>query len=447
MLNLEKSPYILDGVAEQKISEQIQKLEERVDLLRSTGALTEDTLADYYGEKRFEQVAESNAIEGSTLSVGETELAILKGVTITGHDPGFIRDAKALDEALQQMTAMAREIQSPTNIEQLLKLHSLILGDRPGAGTFRREPVRITGSDHRPPKYWPEIMDQMEAWSGWSDGNPKASAIFRATLLHAWLAHIHPFLDGNGRTARAITNLELIRAGYPPIIIKKKERDRYIHALAESDSGGDIRALFELMLERVEGAFVGLESSAHQKQGYDPLHEKTHRRQTQRLNLWHASLHLLVQAIDHFLHDKVEDLDGDVYIKEFELPLDLEDYVSLCDRKTTQRSWAFITNITLPGRPKHSRLAYLGYRSPAMFHELGDEGGPSIFWSRKNESGYPKWVRAEEDAPFAVEMTMKQGSAGGEWYVRKADGSVSKWTATELAKRIAESLVEMTGRR
>jgi Fic family protein len=442
MLNLDNSPYHLDSLAEKEVVDKIRELEERVDLLRASGTLTSETLSSYYGEKRFEQVAESNAIEGSTLTVGETELAILKGITITGHDPGYIRDARALDAALQRMTEIGRNIKAPTNIEQLLELHSLILGERPSAGTFRNEPVRIKGSDHRPPKYWPEIMDEMESWQKWSEENSTAPAILRAVLMHAWLVHIHPFIDGNGRAARAITNLELIRAGYPPVIIKKKERDRYIEALSESDSGGDIRAFFEILIERVEGALVGLELSAKKKQGYSPLQEKIRKRQGQQLKIWDASVHLLVQAIDHFVHDEIDSVNGTVYIKEFESALELEDYISLCDRRTAQRSWAFITNLTIPGLSKQVRLAYLGYRTPNMFHALGDEGGPSIFWSKKNENGYPKWIGTEDQAPYAVEITTKQG-AGDEWFARKTDGSISKLTTTELAKQIARNLVEM----
>ncbi len=442
MLNLDKSPYLLDDDAAQEITLQIKELEERIDLLRHSGTLTGETLANYYGEKRFEQVAESNAIEGSTLSVGETELAVRKGITISGHDPSYIRDARALDAALQRMTEMARENQSATNIEQLLELHSLILGDRSGAGKFRNEPVQIKGSDHRPPKYWEEIMSQMEAWQDWSQENSAAPAILRAIVLHAWLVHIHPFIDGNGRTARAITNLELIRSGYPPIIIKKKERERYIEALSESDSGGDIGAVFELLLERIVGSLIGLEISAKQQQGFSPIQEKIRKQQEGRLNIWDASVHLLVNAIEHFVHEEINAVGGDVYIKEFESPLDLDDYISLCERKATQKSWAFIANLGIAGFPKLIRLAYLGFRTPMMYHELGEEGGPSIFWSTRNESGYPKWTSTEKGAPFAVEITTKQGH-GDDWYARKIDGSVSKMGATELAKEIARSLVEM----
>jgi len=91
-------------------------------------------------------------------------------------------------------------------------------------------------------------MRGMENWENWSAENSDLPAIIRATVLHAWLAQIHPFIDGNGRTARAITNLELIRAGYPTIIIHNKDRDRYIDALAKADESGELIEFFNLMV-------------------------------------------------------------------------------------------------------------------------------------------------------------------------------------------------------
>lgn len=441
-LSLEGTPYLLDKAAEEEALKKIEEIEQRVGLLRNSGTLTEDTLKHYYGEKRFEQVAESNAIEGSTLSIGETELAVLKGITITGHDPGYIRDAKALDDALQRLCDMARDVDTPTNIAQLHELHSLILGERPGGGVFRNEPVVIRGSSHTPPRTWKEVMQQMEHWEQWSKSNKSLPAPIRAIVLHAWLAHIHPFVDGNGRTARAITNLELVRAGYPPIILRKKERDRYIDALSDSDMGGDLRSFFELIIERVEGSLTGLELSAKAKQGYSPIQLQIRKKQEQHLSIWDTSVQLLVKTLDHFVHEAVDSVGGNIYIKSFESPLDLEDYISLCDRKTAARSWAFVTNVTIPGFPKQSRLAYLGYRSPAMFHRLGDEGGPSLFWSKPNPDSYPKWIPIEDQAPYGVELTIKQGT-GDEWYARKKDGSIEKLNTTSLAKEIANSLVKM----
>ena len=86
--SLHGSHYSLEATGQHVINEAML-LQARAELLREQGRLTEETLRAYYGDKRFEQIAESNAIEGSTLSVGETELAVDKGITITGHDPAF----------------------------------------------------------------------------------------------------------------------------------------------------------------------------------------------------------------------------------------------------------------------------------------------------------------------------------------------------------------------
>jgi Fic family protein len=233
MFNLENTPYLLDEVALIQVKKRLELIEERVALLRSCGTLTAETVRDYYGDKRFEQVAESNAIEGSPLTAGETELAVMKGITISGHDPAYTKDAVALDSALTRIAELARDAATPTNIAQLHEVHALLLGERLGSGMFRKERVRITGSLHTPPRTWEEIMTQMEDWQAWSQENHSLPAPIRAVILHAWLTHIHPYIDGNGRLSRAIGNLELIRAGYPPIIIKKKERERYIESLAE----------------------------------------------------------------------------------------------------------------------------------------------------------------------------------------------------------------------
>lgn len=98
----------------------------------------------------------------------------------------------------------------------------------------------------------------MEDWEAWSRANDGDQAFLRAIVLKTWLTHIHPFSDGNGRTARAVMNLELIRAGLPSIIIRYEDRTRYYDALVDSDLGGDLGPISELILARVEDAFHDL---------------------------------------------------------------------------------------------------------------------------------------------------------------------------------------------
>lgn len=441
MFNLEKTPYQLDELATNQVRQRLESIEDRISILRGAGTLTDSTLRDYYGEKRFEQVAESNAIEGSTLSVGETELAVLKGITITGHDPAYIKDAIALDKALTRITELAKNRKKQTDILEIHEIHSLLLGDRDGAGIFRRERVLIRGAKHTPPKTWEEVMHQMEEWQEWSRKNPTLPAPIRAAILHAWLAHIHPYIDGNGRTARAIGNLELIRAGYPPIIIKKKERERYIECLAESDDGGDIRAFVELVLDRLEGSLIGLELSAKRKQDFNPILEKIRQRQENQLRIWGTSIRLLASIIENDISTSLDSVGGSCHIQIFDEPLDLQEYIEVCAGHSVPRSWAFIVKIEIPGIPTLEKLAYIGHRSSTMYQQLGRKGGPSLYWSTKNPQGFPKWLSDNEKSPFAVELTALAGN-GDEWHARLTNDDINQVQTTKLAQLIAKSILE-----
>lgn len=441
MFDLEGTPYLLDDKASMQVRERLNAIEDRVSTLRRVGTLTDQTLREYYGEKRFEQVAESNAIEGSTLSIGETELAVLKGITITGHDPAYAKDAIALDRALTRITELARNREVATNIAQLHEIHGLLLGDRPGAGIFRRERVSIRGAKHSPPKTWEEVMRQMEQWQAWSLRNADLPAPIRSVVLHAWLTHVHPYIDGNGRTARAVGNLELIRAGYPPIIIKKKERDRYIECLAESDDGGDIRSFTELVFDRIEGALVGLELSAKRAQGYNPVVEKIRLRQEKQLRIWETSIRLLASIVEHNVSASLEPVGGKCSAHIFAEPLDLQDYVEVCAGHPVPRSWAFTLSVEVPGIPKLEKLAYIGHRSIPMYRELGQQGGPALYWSSKNPSGFPKWIGDGNSSPYAVEITAQAGD-GDKWFARLPDDTMVAVSTTELAQRITGAILK-----
>jgi len=441
VFNLENTPYLLDEVSSNQVKARLEAIEERVLLLRRNGTLTEQTIRDYYGEKRFEQVAESNAIEGSTLSAGETKLAVLKGITITGHDPAFAKDAMALDKALTRITELARDKTHPTNIHQLHEIHALLLGERPGAGVFRRERVTIRGAQHTPPKTWEQIMQMMDKWQRWSLENKTLPAPIRSAVMHAWLTHIHPYIDGNGRISRAIGNLELIRAGYPSIIIKKKERDRYIEALAESDEGGDIRSFFELIFDRIEGGLTGLELSAKRKQGYNPIVEKIRQMQEKQLYIWETSVKLLASIIEHRVSQLLEPINGSCVTRLYDSPLDLDDYLEVCGGHSVPRSWAFTVRLEIPGISRLEKLAYIGHRGIRMYQSMEQQGGPSLYWSHKNPTNnFPKWLSDGTSSPYAIEISSRVGN-GDEWFARLLDDSVERIQTTDLAVRIADALV------
>ena len=445
MFNLDETPYTLEPASEEAVLVRLRAVEQRVMLLRQAGTLSPETVRHYYGEKRFEQVAESNGLEGSTLSAGETELAVVKGITITGHDPAYIKDALTLDRALQRVAELARTGSSATTIDELLEVHGLILGERPSAGKFRDERVKISGAAHVPPKTGHQVLAAMTEWQQWSRENESLAAPIRASVLHGWLTHIHPFVDGNGRTARAIGNLELIRAGYPPIIVRKQERDRYIEALAESDEGGDLRSFLDLVFDRIEGALTGLENSAKKHQGYDPVIAQIRHIQEQRLRVWQTGVSLLASMLDLRLGSLAAQAKARFRLKFFDNPIEADDFEELCAGRRIPGGWAFIVSLHIPGFPQFEKLAFVQHRSSVMSERFDREGGPSLFWSKPNPAGFPKWKPDYEDAPFADELTSKSGS-GDEWTARHHNGAFSELTTSEVADRLTTAIMQQASR-
>lgn len=435
-IDLTGSPYSIEETG-QGVLDDVNALAERVEHLRSEGKLTAETLRAYFGDKRFEQIAESNAIEGSTLSVGETQLAVLKGITITGHDPAYSRDAVSLANALDRISELA-SVPTPTDIGQVHEIHALILGSRPGSGVFRSEPVIISGSAHRPPRTWAEIMNQMEAWQAWSRRNIDVSPLLRGVVLHTWLTHVHPFIDGNGRTARALLNLELIRGRYPSVIIRRKDRERYLDALGESDSGGDLGPMTELVLARAEDAFRDLVRVARVQQGYDEAAQRLRALQERKVAIWNDAVKLLFSLLEDACQQTFAAA-GTVRTRWYDDQLGVDDFVSLSEGIAVGHSWLFRLTIDVPGLGSREYLAWTGFRSDEML-QLGDlERGPAIFWSVPDPSGHRKWTRAGEDSPGAVEFTLDLSNVD-KWCLRSATGEIAHVTPSALARRVVQSI-------
>lgn len=435
-LPLEGTPYLATPEVEAAIESRLAELESRVQDLRNAGVLTQRALIRYYGQKRFEQVAESNAIEGSTLSVRETELAITKGITIDEHSPQYIEDARALDRAHARLLEMSAT-HSPVDNAQVNELHGLLLAGHVGSGMFRSSPVRITGSTHIPPKTREEVTSQMTEWQEWSRTHSSSLAPIRSAVLHAWLTHIHPYTDVNGRTARAVGNLELIRAGYPPIIIKKVERERYYDCLSDSDEG-NLGPFLELVFDRCESSLIGLKQSATAEPTAAILTIRD--RQLKQLGIWNTAVQLLGQMLELELSSALQQVGGTSSVRLYASNMSLEDYLELCQRRAVPRSWAFQIRVAIPGLRPFEALGWIGPRTPPMFNRMGQEGGPSLFWSLLNPDGFPKWVQDFEHRLFGHEITSRNGN-GDAWTAYVGGSKYEELATGELASRICESVL------
>jgi len=163
-----------------------------------------------------EYTYDSNRIEGNTLTLRETDLVIHKGLTIGGKP--MIEHLEAINhyEAIRFIRDLVTSSE-PFNKHNLLAIHALILHglDRDNAGRFRQVPVMISGSKHTPPQPW--LIDKLmeDYFLFYQHKEAELHPIILASELHEQLATIHPFIDGNGRTARLVMNLILLKTGYP----------------------------------------------------------------------------------------------------------------------------------------------------------------------------------------------------------------------------------------
>jgi len=179
----------------------------------------------------------SNAIEGNTLSLRETQLVIEQGITIGGHS--LKEHLEATNHAAAYDTvATLGDSATPITIATILELHRLVTDrilDEPGQ--FRRGTVTIRGSQLTPPPAR-EVPALMATWLAWRDGEGLAyESVTRAAIAHHGFLAVHPFLDGNGRTARLLLNLLLMRDGYPPALLLHEWRLGYLKALSQADHG------------------------------------------------------------------------------------------------------------------------------------------------------------------------------------------------------------------
>ena len=195
--------------------------------LDSRRPLTEGELERLTEEFVIEYTYNSNAIEGNTLTLRETDM-VLRGLTIDRKPLKDHMEAVGHKEAFDFVRDLVKE-KEPLSENIIKQIHYLVLADkREDRGVYRRVPVRIMGAKHEPVQPYliqPKMEQLLEAYR-----NNEEHIITRLARFHIEFEGIHPFIDGNGRTGRLLVNLELMKAGYPPIDIKFSDRISYYNA-------------------------------------------------------------------------------------------------------------------------------------------------------------------------------------------------------------------------
>ena len=209
-------------------------------------------LTNFEHSQDLELTYTSNAIEGNTLTAVETTLVIEQGITVAGKPLKDHLEAVDHFEALRYVRELARRTAPLTEFD-VRSLHRLVmLRSAPDlAGRYADQGRYVLTDQGRhafpSPAEVPALMGDFAQWLGSAANTPEA-----AFIAHRRLVDIHPFNDGNGRTARLMMNLILIRGGYPPVAVRPVDRPAYIAGLQQAQAGQGAEGFERLLYERLD---------------------------------------------------------------------------------------------------------------------------------------------------------------------------------------------------
>jgi Fic/DOC family len=260
-----------EGTRGRKSREAIyRQLADGVEELRTRlgGLPTPIEAEDIWGDIWYQEAHNSTAIEGNTLVLREVEILLSEGRAVGDKQLAEYMEVRGYADAAQWVYEQGLAPGDWTTGElitltEVRHVHTLAMakvwevaphpeaGSAEGPGSFRRHNIQPFPAGMRPPD-WPDVPARMTDWVGLAPRLRRSDQPFPEALagIHAEFERIHPFLDGNGRVGRLLTNLLLIRMGYPPAIIRKGERTRYLMALRKADAG-DLGPLGEFMARAI----------------------------------------------------------------------------------------------------------------------------------------------------------------------------------------------------
>lgn len=359
------------------IQELLKQISARVQALRETGSLSPEVLYRLRKYFRIKNIYHSNAIEGNALNVGETEQVVELGLTITGKPLKDQAEAKNLGDAVDFLEELAKDNTRAITEADVRQIHLLILKgiDDSNAGCYRKVKVEISGSDYKPKG--PEVVPiEMREFGNWLSNSScpgerfaKEDGLINAVVAHAWLVYIHPFIDGNGRVARLLMNLILMRYGFPIAVITRDDRLRYYDALEDSQTS-DLTPMIGLVSECITESLDEYEAAAKEQKEKEEWARSLASRYSQKefasirgqYEIWKNAMELLKSYMSSTaaLLDEQAKV-ARVYFKDFGI-IDFEKYLSLRLNRSAKRTWFFRVDFRRSDRTARY-LFFFGYRS------------------------------------------------------------------------------------
>ncbi len=236
----------------EELKEQVDDLKKCIESFRPLNSVQAQNLEEVFD---IEYTYDSNRIEGNTMTLSETALVLQKGITVDGRSLREHLETINHKDALDYIKELVKG-----NIEfteqVLLRIHMYILQgiNRIEAGFYRRAQVFITGSRHVPPNYMKISAKMEEYFQFYQENKDKLHSVILSSEMHERLVDIHPFIDGNGRTARLIMNFLLMKHGYPIAIISgdRKMRLQYYETLEKAHIEKKSEDFYRLILKEVK---------------------------------------------------------------------------------------------------------------------------------------------------------------------------------------------------
>ncbi len=235
------------------LQELLQKADSYKQKISSARPLAKEELKSLDDYFRIGFTYSSNALEGNTLTISETKILLEDGITVGGRPLKDCYEAVGHGIAYDFMLELARQKDMNITEETIKNLHRLFYQkvNADQAGQYRSIQVYISGTEYVPPapdevpRLMNHLIDQIHS------SNIALHPIELAAMAHKCLVDIHPFIDGNGRTARLLMNLILVNAGYGVVSIPPIWRNDYIDALSASRRQNDMEPFCKLIAECV----------------------------------------------------------------------------------------------------------------------------------------------------------------------------------------------------
>ena len=224
---------ITNGGNNMEIDSLLKRIDEYKNVIDTRRPLTVDEVKELDNYFRIGTTYSSNALEGNTLTISETNVILEDGITIGGKPIKDCYEATGHAKAYDYMLDVARSKDFTFSEKMICRLHKLFYNnlDTDNAGIYRNHQVFITGTEYLPPTA-EEVSGQMQELV--AELNEKINIlhpVVLAAFAHRRLVDIHPFKDGNGRTARLLMNVVILNKGYQIVSIPPVLRHDYISAL------------------------------------------------------------------------------------------------------------------------------------------------------------------------------------------------------------------------